>query len=83
MLTSNKQLEDSVAPALQVTSTLQCVPTPHWWSFQPGREEMDVAQEAGAGTEDGAQQLKSAFCSCGGHGSGSQRPCQSSHLPMN
>lgn len=33
MLTSNKQLEDSIAPALQVTSTLQGLHTAHWWGL--------------------------------------------------
>lgn len=57
MLTSNKQLEDSMAPALQVTSTLQGVHATHWWGLQPGREKMEAAQEAGAGTEGAARQL--------------------------
>lgn len=56
MLTSNKQLEDSTAPAFHVTSTLQGLHTAHWWGLQSGRQKVDVAQEAG--TEDVAQQLR-------------------------
>lgn len=58
MLTSNKQLEDNIAPALQVTSILQGMHATQWWGLQPRREKTDVAQEAGVGTEVVAQRLK-------------------------